>query len=57
MVTVTSKRAGDENYWEGESSGKKGLFPHRFVKRQRFRALHDFKAESEDELSLVKGQV
>ena len=57
MVKITSKHVGDENYWEGETSGKRGLFPHQFVKKPKYKALYEFEAEAEDELNLVKGQV
>ena len=57
VVTVLSKDVGDDNYWKGESNGRRGLFPHRFVEKEKYKALYHFKAEADDELSLEAGQV
>ena len=57
VVTVLSKDVGDENYWKGESNGRQGLFPHRFVEKEKYKTLYDFKAEDDDELNLEAGQV
>ena len=57
VVTILSKDVGDENYWKGESNGRQGLFPHRFVEKEKYKTLYDFKAEDDDELNLKVGQV
>ena len=56
VVTVISKEVGDDNYWKGEAHGRQGLFPHRFVEKEKYKALYDFKAEDVDELNLEVGQ-
>ena len=57
VVSIISKDIGDENYWKGESNGRQGLFPHRFVEKEKYKALYDFKAKVNDELNLEAGQV
>ena len=57
LVSIISKHIGEENYWKGESNGRQGLFPHRFVEKEKYKALYDFKAKVNDELNLEAGQV
>ena len=56
-MTILSKNVEDENYWRGKVGGRVGLFPHCFVEKEKCRALYDFLAEDEDELTVRKGEV